>query len=364
MTRVLHLITRYLDGGAETTTQNTIDALIEAESPYDVRLGTGAEYDSKRLRELDVEIAVFRSIRHYNPITAVIAVISVAWYLRREDIDVIHTHSTEAGIIGRLAGYLGNTPVVIHEIHGDPITADRNPVLNRVLLAIERHTAPLADRLIVKSKRIRDTFLKRGIGRQSQYELIYHGVDIERFHTETDELDDSSVRLLFVGRLAKGKGLFDLLDSVERLEGVQINIVGDGPLRETLANEVKQRGLESVTLLGYRENIPLFMAHSDVLVLPSYREGTPRVITEAMASGLPVVATDIAGIPEQVVEGETGFLVPPGDVEALTAALRRLVNNPQLRAELGNAARFRVDRFDVETAKAAYRDLYARLIQR
>lgn len=364
MTRVLHLITRYLYGGAEKTTRNAIEALNEADREYDVRLGTGAEYDPERLQSLGIETTVFQTICHYNPVTAIIAVFSVAWYLRREDIDILHTHSTEAGIIGRLAGYLANTPVVIHEIHGDPITIDRNPLLNRVIVALERRTAPLADCLIIKSERIRETFLDRGIGRASQYELIYHGVDTDRFPQMDPNTRGSSVRILFVGRLASGKGLYDLLNAVEQLEGIQVDIVGDGELREDIAEQVEQRGLDTVSMLGYRDDIPSFMARSDMLVLPSYREGTPRVITEAMAAGLPVVATNIAGIPEQVSDGETGFLYTPGDVDALTKSIRRLVKDAALRAEFGRKARKRVDRFEVETAKAAYQNLYARQVQR
>lgn len=368
MTRVLHLITRYLDGGAETTTANTLTALAEAETEYDLRLGTGAEHDPSRLRSLEERgygTVVFRSMRHYNPVSAVVAVFAVAWYLHCEDIDVIHTHSTEAGVIGRFAGWLARTPVVVHEIHGDPITADRNPLLNQALLVLERLSAPLADRLIVKAERIRETFLDRGIGRREQYELIYHGVDIARFRDIPDvaPADDGPVRLLFVGRLEDGKGLFDLLDAVERLEEVRLDIAGDGPLYNDLQTAVSDRDL-NVTLLGYRDDIPQLMSRADVFVLPSYREGTPRVITEAMAAGLPVVATDIAGIPDQVTDGKTGVLVTPGDVDELTRVLRELISDPHRRGRYGALAQEHVNEFAVETAAERYRDLYRQLSQR
>lgn len=373
VTRVLHLITRYLDGGAETTTRNTLKALSKAERTYDLRLGTGAEYDSERLRELeqeDITTHVFRNILHYNPVTAVLAVFSVAWYLHREDIDVLHTHSTEAGIIGRLAGFLAGTPIVVHEIHGDPITADRHFLLNTFLLFAERISALLADRIIVKSERIREMYLDRGIGRSEQYELIYHGVNIERFR-ETTEADPSNVsnnddavcRLLFVGRLADGKGLFDLLTAVERLDGIHLDIVGDGPLRSMLEETAYDRDLP-VDVLGYRDDIPKRMARADVFVLPSYREGTPRVITEALAAGLPVVATDIAGIPEQVDDGETGYLVEPGDIDALVTALQKLIDCPARRERFGASGRERVEAFDITTAQERYRELYRELTQR
>lgn len=376
-TTVLHLITRFLDGGAERTTQNTIEALQDAPEEYDLRLGTGAEHDPERLAELEslgTDTVVFRSIRHYNPITAAVAVGAVARYLQRESVDILHTHSTEAGIIGRLAGALAGTPVVIHEIHGDPIAADRNELLNTFLLAAERSTAPLTTRLVVKSERIRDTFLERGIGRPEQYELIYHGVDLDSIGTaagrtgsrvslDSDHIPGQApVRAIFVGRLAEGKGLFDLLDAVEPLADVSLDIVGDGPLAEDLAAAVSKRGLDDrVTLHGYRDDVPELMAEAEFLILPSYREGTPRVITEARAAKLPVIATDIAGIPEMVADGENGYLVQPGDVATLRDRIRTLADDPALRNRMGEAAHSGLEKFSRETAAEAYRSLYREL---
>lgn len=366
MPRVLHLITRYLDGGAETTTRNTLNALAAADREYDLYLGTGAEHDGERLAEVEaagIATVVFRTMRHYNPVAAVFAVVAVAWFLAREEVDVLHTHSTEAGIVGRLAGFLARTPTVVHEIHNDPIAPENGALINLMVRVLEHVTAPLADVLIVKSPSIRRKYLDRGIGTPDQYELIYHGVPTEAFaRVEPGRTDgDGPVTLLFVGRLVDGKGLFDLLDAFERLEGAELDIVGDGPLYDDLADAVDHRDLDGVSLLGYRDDVPAVMARSDVLVLPSYREGTPRVITEAMASGLPVVSTDIAGIPDQVADDETGYLIEPGDVDALVEALRALIDDPERRRTFGERARDRVERFDVDTAKENYRELYRRI---
>lgn len=367
---VLHLITRFLDGGAETTTEHTLQALRDAPAEYDLRLGTGTEYDRDRLADLSdcgIDPVVFSSIRHYNPAAAVVSVVAVALYLRRAEVDIIHTHSTEAGIVGRIAGWLAGTPIVIHEVHGDPITDDRSMVLNAFLGWAERLCAPLATRIIVKSKRIRDTYLERGIGSPDQYELIYHGVETEAFRqaatvTNQHEGGESEpTQLLFVGRLADGKGLFDLLDAVEQMNDldVQLDIVGGGQLEDELRREVCHRDLEDiVTVHGYQDDIPSVMSTADVLVLPSYREGTPRVITEARAAGLPVVATNIAGIPEMVRDGETGYLVSPGDVNALRDRLEELVRSPELRRQMAAQTQEGLKKFERETAAQAYRDLY------
>jgi len=367
---VLHLITRFLHGGAEQTTCNTLAALREADRNYDLRLGVGAAHDPDRLAAVEaagVETVIFDSIRHYNPVTAVVAVGAVVRYLCTEDVDVVHTHSTEAGIIGRFAARLAGTPVVVHEIHGDPIAADRNPVLNAVLLRLERAAARCTTTLVVKSEHIRETYLARGIGRPEQYTVIYHGVEVAEFASATPtDIGDVPV-VLFAGRLSEGKGLHDLLDAIARLRDgttFEVRIAGDGPLAEDLAARVDREGLDDVvTLLGYRDDMPAQMAAADVFVLPSYREGTPRVITEALAAGTPVVSTRIAGIPEQVREGETGYLVDPGDVEALADRLGRLLADSDERATMGERAAASVEQFRADRATAAYRDLYASLVE-
>lgn len=360
-TRVLHLITRFLDGGAEKTTRNTLEALETKK--YDLRLGTGIEHDQDKLKELEeqgFEIIVFRFIRHYNPFAAILAVVEVAIYLHREDIDVLHTHSTEAGIIGRIAGFLAGTPNIIHEVHGDPISEDRSHILNVLIIALERLCARFADRIIVKSELIRETFLQRGVGHAEQYEIIFHGVDLECFQNEIVVEDREKGQIIFVGRLAKGKGINDLLEAIQGLSDIEVKIVGDGPQYDQLEKVIREKELPA-ELLGYREDIEELMAQADIFVLPSYREGTPRVITEAQASGLPVIATDIAGIPEQVQSAETGFLIRPGDKRALAYFIDKLMSSPKLRREMGEKAKDNVEDFSIVKAQQSFRDLYEQI---
>lgn len=368
---VLHLITRFQQGGAEKTTQHALEALLNAEEEYDLRLGFGVESEEDHVEELrqeGVDVHKFTFIRHYNPIAALIAIFEVAMYLHFEDIDLIHTHSTEAGVIGRIAGGIAGTPVIIHEVHGDPITPDRNSFLNWFITAAERLSARFASAIIVKSKLVYNDFIGRGIGRPDQYKLIYHGIDLSEYRTEKEgsEVEDSIIAnseattLLFVGRLEQGKGLIDLLDSFEQLdEEVELLIAGTGERGDKVGQEIAKRGLSSrVHLLGYRDDISRLLNTSDIFVLPSYREGTPRVITEALASGTPVVATNIAGIPEQVNNGKTGLLFRPGDTIQLQEHLERLISSPQLRADYGKAAEENVDLFSKSTSAQEIKQLY------
>lgn len=360
--QIFHLITRLLKGGAEAKTIETVVGLDD----YEFTVGYGTEFDSDQLRRLErngIDSQRFRTIRHYNPVTALPAVIAVANYLRRNDFDIVHTHSTEAGIIGRFAASIADVPAVVHTVHGVPFAEDRNALLNRFVLYSERAAARRTDRIVTNADTITETYLQRHIGQPEQYRTVYSGIDIERFRNASpaDDIDGSGVRILMVSRLADGKGFEDLFDALESIdEDVSVYLVGDGPLFEELAATISDRDLP-VAMVGYRSDIASIMAACDVFVLPSYREGTPRVITEAMASGLPVISTAIAGIPEQVVDGESGFLIRPGDVEALSDRLERLIESETLREEFFTVGRERVEQFSIETMvsdlDAVYQDL-------
>ncbi|PSP77009.1 glycosyltransferase family 1 protein [Halobacteriales archaeon QS_1_68_20] len=365
--RAFHLVTRLIDGGA---TNALLPIATEVEG-YDVTVGYGAEFDRHNvaaLREAGVRTERFPLMRHYNPVTAVGAVVRVARYVRRGDFDVVHTHSTEAGIIGRAAARLAGTPNVVHTIHGVPFTDDRNVALNRFVERCEVAVAPWTDVMVSIADVITGEYLDRGIGVPDQYETVHYGIDLDTFRQAdpADDLPGSGDRILMVARLAEGKGFDVLFDAVERLDrDLSVLIAGDGPLREDLERDVAARGLDdTVHLLGYRDDIPSVMAGSDLLVLPSFREGTPFVIVEAMASGLPVVATDVAGIPELVEDGTTGYLVPPGDDAELAANVADLLDDDERRRTFGRNGSDRADHFRTERMVDDYRAIYDELTGR
>ncbi|MDL0128081.1 glycosyltransferase family 4 protein [Halobacterium salinarum] len=365
--RVFHLITRLLKGGAEAKTIATVRGLDD----YEFTVGYGAEYDQDQVDLLErngIETERFSLIRHYNPVTTVPAVLSLARYLRREEFDIVHTHSTEAGIIGRFAAALAGVPHVVHTVHGVPFADDRNGVLNRFVLACERRAATYTDRIVTNADVIADEYLERGIGTRDQYTTVYSGVDLDGFADAepAEDLPGERPRVVMVGRLADGKGHEVLLDAVESLKDFQgsVCIVGDGPLSDSLEVQIDERGLaEDAFLTGFRDDVPRVLAASDVLVLPSFREGTPRVITEAMASGLPVVATDIAGIPEQVEDGENGYLVSTGDSGALAERLEELLADGELRERMGARGLERAEQFSVEAMVEELGEVYQERLQ-
>jgi len=366
--RVFHLITRFRDGGAETTTVNEIEALQSADRNYHVYLGTGNDYlpeELDRVSDLVVDVEVIRFMRHFNPLTALLAVFEVAICLRKLDIDILHTHSTEAGVIGRLSGCLAGTETVVHEIHGDPITADRSKLLNTFILFAERVSMRCADAIIAKSDLIRHTYLERGIGSEEQYTIIPHSIDVSRFsdRSPAEITEDAPNLILFVGRVVDGKGIFDLIAAVAALDtDARLLIAGEGPAADDVEAEIRRHSLDDIHLLGYRNDIPELLAGTDVLVLPSYREGTPRVITEAMAAGVPSIATDIAGIPDQITHGENGLLIEPGDVDALTEHIEYLLTNPTVLQAMSEEAADRATEFHKETIRQDITSFYESVV--
>lgn len=363
---VFQFITRLLKGGAE---DHLIDTVLGLEE-YEFTVGHGSSYDQEQINRLQrngVNTEEFPLVRHYNPVTAIPAVVSVTQYLRRHDFDIVHTNSTEAGIIGRFAAAAAGVPHIVHTVHGVPFAEDRNDLLNWFVLACERATAHSTDRIITNADIIAETYLERGIGKREQYTTIYSGIHLDRFQKAdpTDDLPGTRPRVVLIGRFADGKGFDVLLDAMETIDDDELSVclVGDGPLYDSVQESVKRRGLsDRVFLTGYRGDVPRILAASDILVLPSFREGTPRVITEAMASGIPVIATDIAGIPEQVDDGETGYLIPPGDPDALADRLNNLLSDPELRMKMGRRGSERAQYFSVESMRDETAELYSTLL--
>lgn len=182
----------------------------------------------------------------------------------------------------------------------------------------------------------------------NKFNIIHCGIDPEKYQAETTT-DLSVPHLVFVGRLAGVKGVPVLLDALSQIKAdmpdLRVTLIGDGPERADLEIRAQDLGLGAVvSFAGYKsqDEVAETLASADALVLPSFAEGVPVTLMEAMASGLPVLATRVGGISELVEDGISGYLVPPGNVEALAARLRDLLSDPELRARMGAAGRAKV----------------------
>ena len=379
--RVAHVITRLIVGGAQ---ENTLASVVELRrrGRYDADLILGPTYGPEgslvpSALDQGVEPQLVPSLRReVNPLLDSIALAKLVGMFRRGGFDLVHTHSSKAGVLGRLAARLAGVPVVVHTVHGWGFNDRQRPLVNRSFTALERWCARFTDALVTVTPRDTDVGLSRGIGEPALYTTIRSGIDLARFGSPQRSREEMRAELGLAGhhrvavsvmRLVPQKAPLDLIDGAGRLladlPDARILIVGDGPLRALVEDRCRALGLGNrIVFTGLRSDVPELLAAADVLVLASLWEGLPRVIPQAMAAGLPVVATAVAGNAEAVADGVTGVLVPPRDPAALASALSVLLADPARSRAMGAAARARVDEFSVHRMVDDIEALYTRCL--
>lgn len=262
--------------------------------------------------------------------------------LRRERPDVLHTHLVHATLLGRVVRTLAPVRVLVSTIHGIGEASRWREWGYR----LTRRASELTTHVTAAGA---DHYARLGASRDGRVEVVPNGVDVSRFRGLSEEGDRGRFVWLSVGRLEPSKDYATLVSAFGRLlrcrGDVLLRIAGEGPVRPELAELVRSSGLlGAVELLGPRGDIPELMGSADAYVTASRAEGLPMTLLEACASGLPVVATAVGGTPDVVSEGESGFLVPPGDEAALAEAMGRLAElSPDERERMGAAGRRRAE---------------------
>lgn len=300
----------------------------------------------------------------WNPHT----IIKVARLIRRQDIDVVHVHSQEAGLFARVVARLAGARAILYT----PQTIDiRHVGWHRLYVLLERSLAYITDVIVSVNESDRQRLIRWGLP-PHKIVTVPNGIDLTEFE---EPLDTGRLRkalglagdrplVMQVGRLCAQKDPLAFVEGaaqvVRECPDAQFALVGDGPLRDGVAIRIRELGLERhVHLLGWHSKAYKLMAAADVVSLTSRWEGMPYVLLEAMAWSRPVVVTSVNGCPEIVVDGVTGFLAPPGDIEAWTRAVVDLLNDPEKAAALGRCGRRRVEeRFDLQRMIACIETLY------
>jgi glycosyltransferase involved in cell wall biosynthesis len=264
----------------------------------------------------------------------------LARLLRRRQANVLHTHTlAAANALSRVAGRAARVPVVSH-LH---IENHFRPATHRLLAGLDNATARLAARLVAVSEDTKRAYERQGYPR-GRIEVVYNGVELP---PDNEYRRNEPPRIGEIARLCDVKGQRELLHALAQVPGARLVLAGrdleqGGAFQDALERESERLGVRERVEFGFREDVPALLETLDVVALPSWTEGLPIVLLEAMAHGRPVVATPVGGTPELVTDGETGLLVPPRDPEALAAALRRVLDDPDLARRLGEAARARV----------------------
>jgi glycosyltransferase involved in cell wall biosynthesis len=383
--KVVHIITRLILGGAQENTLLTVDGLHHTFGD-DVTLITGpAEgpegdlFERARQRDLKVEVMP-ELIRAIRPDKDVRAYRKLRRSIRRLEPEVVHTHSSKAGILGRAAAWAEHVPAVVHTIHGLPFGPSESAARNRLYIGLERWAAKRCHAIVGVCDSMAEQALAEGVGRPEQYSTVYSGMDVDSFLNPARPrgevrrelgLADDEVAFGTVARLFERKGHDDILlaapEVLRNNPKVRFVFIGDGILRDRLMRDLEKLGIQHAfhfTGLVPPDRIPELLNGIDAVVHPSLREGLARVLPQALLVGRPVISYDVDGAKE-VVLPETGILLPPRSIDGLKSAILRLAADQALRDSMGREGRARfADRFRAETMTAQLRSLYERLLVR
>jgi sugar transferase (PEP-CTERM/EpsH1 system associated) len=362
----MHLLSSFQVGGAETVALELARAMEASSFRVLACSLTGPGPMAERFRAAQIEplsLPHSRGIPIYDfPLAG-----RLARVLRREGVQVLHCHNSFSKLYGAVAGFLARVPAVVCTQHAVP-SAGGIKAAHR----LARLVNPLASHFVAVGRHVLGAATEGGYVLADRASVIYNGIDLSRFAPGRRERRSRDGELVIgcVGRLSEEKRHGVIFRAVAALIAdhprVRLFVVGDGPLRPVLEEEVERLDLEEhVAFLGLRSDVPELLGAMDVLVLASSTEGLPLVVIEAMASGLPIVATRVGGLPELVEEGRNGLLVPPDDPDALANALRSLLADETLRSRMGREGRrMAEERFSLAEAARRHARLYARLLGR
>jgi glycosyltransferase involved in cell wall biosynthesis len=388
MIKILHIITRLDMGGSA---QNTLHSCKELSGKYEIVLVHGLSLESGMtdLEKMVVEEEIAEAknqgvkvillpslVRSIRPIKDLKALFALIWLISKEKPDIVHTHSSKGGLLGRLAAKLCGVTPIIHTPHGHVFYGHFGPIASKMFLWIERIFSKFTDRLVALTHGEKDDYIEMSVCSPEKLLTIHSGVDIRQFlHTNGNlaekkrslGLGPKETVIGFVGWLLPIKGPEYLLEAMDYIWPKQpdttLVMIGKGDLDVDLRAEALRKNVNgNVKFLGWRQDIHELMPVFDIFVLPSLNEGMGRVLVEAMAAGKPVVASRVGGIPDLVRDGETGYLVPPADAKALSDAILKLLKNPDQAKLMGQRGKESCRQYSLEAMIAKLDDLYSDLM--
>ena len=369
--RALLLITHLEPGGAQETVMLLAKGLRER--GYEVAVASGPGAEQARLDRMSVPFVPLEHMaREVSPGTDARAFRELQSLVKDEQVDVVHSHSSKAGVLGRVAARFSGVPAIVHTSHGLPVNPDMDRKERGVLLAAERLASYFCHKVVAVSRATASELLDLHLARKHQIEVIPSGVDLGNRQApdpvaarETLRLGRRQPVLGWVGRHFAQKRPDHLVLAakrvLERVPDAAVVLAGDGPLLEE--TRAATGGDPRIKVLGHRPDVENVFAAMDVMMLTSAWEGLPRTVLEAQAAGKPVVSTDVNGIPEVVKEGETGYLAHTGEWVRLADAAVKLLEDGSLRHRMGKRARQEIsDFYSADHMVDATAQMYWRLL--
>ena len=350
--KVLHLITRLVVGGAQDNTLLTVEK--HSRNKFEVHLASHPEgqWFDRAQQVTDVFHALPNLVNPISPIDDFKTLSTLIKLLQKEQFDVVHTHSSKAGILGRVAAKIAKVPVIVHTIHGFAFHDFMPTWKRKIYINLERGMRPCTDFFLTVSELNRQQAIELEILSAEKSKTVYSGIDLTKLDRPCNTLEirqqlnipDGWQTIVMVGRLDQQKAPYFLIDAfyqvLKQFPKTLLFFIGEGELQPQLEAQTQELGIKNnVKFLGSREDVPEILKIADIFALSSLWEGLGRAMTEAMLLGKPVVVPNIYGIPETVHHGETGLLFPAKNVEKLADNLVCLLQNTEKREYLGNTAK-------------------------
>jgi glycosyltransferase involved in cell wall biosynthesis len=393
--KVTHIITRMDMGGSA---QNTLLTALHHDSQhYNVWLLKGSTLESamtqdeikivedqlETAKKQGIEIIDVPSmVRRISPINDVRGLVALFRHIRKMEPHIVHTHTSKAGILGRLAAWMARVPIVIHTPHGHVFYGHFGRSLSRMFLQMEKLLGRITHHQIALTPEEGKDYLNLGVAKSNNISVIHSGVDLNCFKRSKTKsnprrnelgIPPDSLVVGYVGWLIPIKGVTYLVNAmaevVQRHPNSLLVLVGKGDEKGEeeikLSKQVENLGIaDNVRFLGWRPDVNEIMGCFDIFVLPSLNEGMGRVLVEAMSAGLPIVASRVGGIPDLLKDGENGLLVPPANAGALEQAISDLLSDKDRRKRMGETGKKMCRPYSIEAMVDKIDNLYSRLLAR
>lgn len=356
--KICHVITRMIVGGAQENTLLTVLGLLEKGHETVLVTGPSPGPEGELLKKKDLpQFEIVENehlVREINPYHDLMAYFSLKKFFKERKFDVVHTHSSKAGIIGRAAAYAAGVPFVTHTVHGQAFHPYEKAWKNFIYKTAERWAATKCHMIYSVCQAMIDQCVTEKIAPAEKYKVIYSGMDLEPFLKSSP---DSELRKKLgipenrkvvgtVARLFPLKGYEFILPMAEKIlksfPETHFLLVGDGIMRKGMEEEIEKlrmRGNFTFAGLVRPDEIYKYTALMDILVHLSLREGLPRAVVQALASGKPAIGFRLDGTPEVIIDGKTGFTADAENLEQAASALEKLLANSELCTEMGKNGR-------------------------
>jgi glycosyltransferase involved in cell wall biosynthesis len=356
--KICHVITRMIVGGAQENTLLTIIGHLHKGHEVVLVTGPSPGPEGELLKKHNCpEFEIVENphlLREINPLHDFMAYFTLKKFFASRSFDVVHTHSSKAGVIGRAAAWAAKVPFVTHTVHGQAFHQYEKAWKNFIYKSSERWAAKRCHKIYAVAQAMIDQCVEADIAPASKYKVVYSGMELEPFlESEPDEalkkelgIPDNAKVIGAIARLFPLKGYEYFIPAAKEVTQnhpeAHFLIVGDGIMTEDIKKQIKELGIDdkfSFAGLVSPNEIPRYAALMDILAHFSLREGLPRAVVQALASGKPAVAFNLDGSPEVIIDGETGYIVEPEDVKGAANALSKLLSDPELSEKLGKKGR-------------------------